>query len=574
MLSFGQFIASPDLQCVNEDAGSNDITLTWTNRNNPCGPFVAYYIYRSSNVNGPFTLIDSVLNQTQTTYTDVTAPAGTWYYYMESNYNCVGFTRRQSDTVCSQLPAIPDIVSVSVSGNSVIINWAESPSVQTHYYEVFIINNGNLTNPITVDQVVGIQNTTYTDNSQNPMLESINYTVAAFDSCGFSININTLPQRTMLLTHTLEPCDRLINLDWNRYINWPGGVKEYQIWLSTNGAPPAMVGSVDSSRQDFFFSAFNDFDSLCFTVRAVRADSTVFSNSNEVCFVAEIVQPPSYLALTDLTVNPANEIIAEWRIDTLAELATLDYQNSKDGINFSSLDFVALGNSFPEVFTYKDSITNPSIRAFYYRLNALDLCNTPYISTTGRTVHLDVELTDFFEMTLKWNLFEMEFASVRNYNIYRSDGNGSLFLASLPSNAREWVDDLTDDLNKNGTFCYRIEAEYDLFLPTGYSKSGSSFSNTECESHKALIYVPPVYIPSQNPEDFKPVLLFGNGSNYSMKIFSRWGELIFETNSVSFGWDATINGAAAPTGGYPYLIEFRASDGTMIIEEGILTLIR
>ena len=45
-------------------------------------------------------------------------------------------------------------------------------------------------------------------------------------------------------------------------------------------------------------------------------------------------------------------------------------------------------------------------------------------------------------------------------------------------------------------------------------------------------------------------------ANFEIFIYSRWGELIFHSNSVEFQWDGTVNGQLVPGGTYPYVIRF------------------
>jgi gliding motility-associated-like protein len=43
-----------------------------------------------------------------------------------------------------------------------------------------------------------------------------------------------------------------------------------------------------------------------------------------------------------------------------------------------------------------------------------------------------------------------------------------------------------------------------------------------------------------------------------MQIFNRWGELIFESKNIAFGWDGTYtqNNYAAPSGVYTYQVRY------------------
>lgn len=73
----------------------------------------------------------------------------------------------------------------------------------------------------------------------------------------------------------------------------------------------------------------------------------------------------------------------------------------------------------------------------------------------------------------------------------------------------------------------------------------------------------------------------GNGVDriQSMRIFNRWGELIFDkknfpANSASEGWNGTIRGIPAQSDAYVYIIEVICDNGQIIPLKGNVTLIR
>jgi gliding motility-associated-like protein len=64
-----------------------------------------------------------------------------------------------------------------------------------------------------------------------------------------------------------------------------------------------------------------------------------------------------------------------------------------------------------------------------------------------------------------------------------------------------------------------------------------------------------------------------------IKIFSRWGTLIFERNNFppnqqSYGWDGKYNGQAMPTDVYIYVVEVACDNGAILTTKGNLTLLR
>jgi gliding motility-associated-like protein len=94
------------------------------------------------------------------------------------------------------------------------------------------------------------------------------------------------------------------------------------------------------------------------------------------------------------------------------------------------------------------------------------------------------------------------------------------------------------------------------------------------------IYIPNAFTPNgDNVNDKFYVLGPGLQSVKSMRIYNRWGNLIYEkslfnANDRNLGWDGTMNGQKAPPGVYTYAGEVICGDGGIIPVSGIVTLIR
>lgn len=61
---------------------------------------------------------------------------------------------------------------------------------------------------------------------------------------------------------------------------------------------------------------------------------------------------------------------------------------------------------------------------------------------------------------------------------------------------------------------------------------------------------------------------------YQLQIFSRWGEIIFESNDVEIGWDGYHKNTLAPQGVYIWRARYKTADGQVKIIAGDVTLIR
>jgi gliding motility-associated-like protein len=94
----------------------------------------------------------------------------------------------------------------------------------------------------------------------------------------------------------------------------------------------------------------------------------------------------------------------------------------------------------------------------------------------------------------------------------------------------------------------------------------------DCES---MLDVPSAFSP--NNDNINDVLYAVGKSieHVSFKIFNRWGQLVFESNSMSNGWDGKQNGKAAEEGVYVYYISATSiKDGHTLTQTGTITLIR
>lgn len=82
------------------------------------------------------------------------------------------------------------------------------------------------------------------------------------------------------------------------------------------------------------------------------------------------------------------------------------------------------------------------------------------------------------------------------------------------------------------------------------------------------------FCPTCHDKEFKPVLDFAV-SDYSMKIYDRWGELIFESKDSLHGWDGKFKGKEMQEDIYIWKIKFtRKNRNKPESYTGHLTMVR
>lgn len=90
--------------------------------------------------------------------------------------------------------------------------------------------------------------------------------------------------------------------------------------------------------------------------------------------------------------------------------------------------------------------------------------------------------------------------------------------------------------------------------------------------------IPNVFTPNYDGYNDRFVILTKNISKLNLKIFNRWGAMIFETNDPETGWDGNIKGNKASDGTYFFVIEYEEFSGLdnnpKLYAKGSVTLLR
>src|SRR5207247_2239309 len=90
--------------------------------------------------------------------------------------------------------------------------------------------------------------------------------------------------------------------------------------------------------------------------------------------------------------------------------------------------------------------------------------------------------------------------------------------------------------------------------------------------------IPNVFSPNgdgMNDYFFPRQYLTRGLTSFSMEIFNRWGQKVFESTSLDgSGWDGKLNGNDQPVGVYVYVIDATFKDGQKEHHQGNVTLLR
>jgi len=128
----------------------------------------------------------------------------------------------------------------------------------------------------------------------------------------------------------------------------------------------------------------------------------------------------------------------------------------------------------------------------------------------------------------------------------------------------------------NETIIPKSTGEYTLTATNQCSSADASLYLTliNCDS---CLFVPNAFTPNgDGKNDFFRVRQLCPIRNYNVKIFNRYGQIVYSSYYVNEGWDGTLNGVPGDMGTYFYEIEYLADLPNAIKRflKGDITLVR
>jgi gliding motility-associated-like protein len=127
----------------------------------------------------------------------------------------------------------------------------------------------------------------------------------------------------------------------------------------------------------------------------------------------------------------------------------------------------------------------------------------------------------------------------------------------------------------NPTHQYLRSGIYEVCL-TAYTEFGCE--DSVCQEVSAIVNplydVPTAFSPNGDGINDKWEIKGFGIVRYDMKVFNRWGQLMFQSNDQKLGWDGRFNGTVQPMDAYAFVLNIEFTDGNKITKTGNVTLLR
>jgi len=392
------------------------------------------------------------------------------------------------------------------------------------------------------------------------------FSIQTLDRCD-NISFGSFEHCTILLTGVFNATLPANLLKWSAYSGWLPDL--YYIYRSGNNGAYKKIDSVGGNVL-FYSDTTLCNENYCYYVTAVNKGIGFQSNSNTICLKDRYIRNnvPPYMHHATVLNNSTVEL--KW--DTSGNKGLAGFEVDKYSKNEGWVDNYA----FTRPNTYIDNMAKINDSSYAYKVRTIDKCG--YLgpeSNIGTSILLKQNI-NMDNVALAWNSYQNWAGGVQNYMVQVQLKNKQFqTVAKLPGSDTSYTDDSVYN-TIDTAYCYRI-----LAIENGGNQD-SSISNLSCAVLPSRIFVPNAFSP--NGDSLNDVwkvsaisiynVVGDKLTQFSAKVYNRWGTLVFESDDIYKGWDGNFNGGKAPTGVYIYIISAEGIDNKFITLHGNLTLMR
>ncbi len=456
-------------------------------------------------------------------------------------------------------PAIPIVKRATVEDNeSVLFEYV--PNTEVDFAKYVIYSN---TNQFTIPD---INDTSLLETGLNTLNAAYSYKMYAMDVCQ---NASTFSEQHTTVELKATGSVNSIDINWSAYQGFDTSFY-YELWRKN--AEESAFSLLTTLPKDTLH--YTDTSILCHQTYYYRIKSVETDSSEQISWSDTAGATPVYVAILPLPENIRATVVNNKNV-------LLEWHLAKHNRVFNYHIYRAEDNGVPVLYRILnasdtfllDVDVNVQEHSYQYTTYVVDACggmSSP--SNIANTILLNVRMigNDILkhDPTLTWNPYYQWETGVDHYNVEFKDEATQSFELICRNNNDQFV--------AKHKYINLIQSEY-CYLVTAFKTGDTSIfseSNIACVSTAPRLYAPNVFtINNDNLND----VFYVRGvfiAQFNLKIYNRWGELMFESNNINEGWDGTLNGEKCKPDVYVYMAEGIGIKGQRINIKGNVTLMR
>jgi gliding motility-associated-like protein len=256
-----------------------------------------------------------------------------------------------------------------------------------------------------------------------------------------------------------------------------------------------------------------------------------------------------------------SQIKVNWNASGDSERA-YGYQLHKQARSQEQVNTYALK---PKDSSFVDDHVLTNQHSYEYRISGTNACGRPITSNSHATILLN-GTKDQNGIRLDWRHYKgWEQNGIQAYKIARKvdDENQDQVYERLGAGqTNKQLEIGLDGYHQ----CYRI-------IAAQRAGNAQSWSNENCFDFEAKVHIPNAFSPNEDMINDQYMIEGYNLKEFRIRIYNRWGEEVFSSQSLDETWDGTYKDQKASPGKYIVLIKYRGNSEIQSYE-GLLHLIR
>lgn len=289
-------------------------------------------------------------------------------------------------------------------------------------------------------------------------------------------------------------------------------------------------------------------------------------------FLSQKLYGPSGCITTDsvlIKVNPGISGMPDILNATVVNENSIDLKWKK---HLNAVSYSIIKNNSFLTRTTDTSYTDKSANTLMpnsYTIKAISICNdSTKVQDLAQTIYLQAQRTDNNEAKLNWTAYQRWDAGVNTYQLFTQNEAGYFeLMATLNGQTLEYLDESFAGISEPQK-CYKIIAD---------EKEGNlqqSASNIYCLPLKPVLLIPSAFSPNGDGVNDTWKISYKGIREANIKIFNRWGEVIYKYTAEKPEWDAIYKGLPVPVGTYFYQIEAIGIKEGKVYKNGLVEVVR
>lgn len=373
------------------------------------------------------------------------------------------------------------------------------------------------------------------------------------------------PPKMMCMTfvnnHTVKLRWDSFNLD--RYF-------KYYLLYKTDGNGTRVVDTMRAGTiQEYYDSAAFNYDvkNICYKIIGYNICNEPGTASYDVCSIREFNIPIDSTYMYTATVVDNKNIKVTWLRSKEKDFAAYQIYR-RVTIGNKSQPFV-LYKSFLSVLdtTFIDEAVDVQNNEYCYNVKVADACgHISHFTNQSCNIILKGNAVPF-EHQLAWTKYKDWYQEVNRYELFRFDDRKFITNETItPSNLRTYIDKNLD-YDWGGYWYYVVAHQNDSNF------KATSQSNTVYVYQPPLLWVPNAF--SSNNDGINdtwgivPVFV----REYNMKVYNRWGQLVFETDNKKNDWNGDYKGRTPFDEVLIWIVTYTGWDDRVYYKKGTVTIL-